>query len=153
MMFVYDRDYNQVRVLDVDYTLTHAIGKVRKLNFESTVEIPKGHYIVIQKEDKYYEFVVVDADYSRSGTYIHRYHCQDTVTELQGYYIEEDRPKLNHREHIANILKGTQWTLSTTTNYGDTEPKQMYHFRKNVPSVKYAHFDISFQHKISSNSL
>ena len=132
MMFIYDRDYNQVRVLDVDYTLTHAIGKVRKLNFESTVEIPKGYYIVVQKEDKYYEFVVVDADYSRSGTYIHRYHCQDTVTELQGYYIEEDRPKLNHREHIANILKGTQWTLSTTTNYGDTKPKQMYHFRKNV---------------------
>src|SRR5574344_1190099 len=132
MMFIYDRDYNQVGVLDVDYTLTHAIGKVRKLDFESTVEIPKGHYIVIQKEGKYYQFVVVDADYSRSGTYIHRYHCQDTVTELQGYYIEEDRPKLSPSEHLANLLKGTPWTERTTPPSGNTDPQHLYHFIKHV---------------------
>ena len=85
MIYVLDRDYNVYKSLDIAYVFIKELNKLNTLEFSIDFEIPKGDYIVLKDEGKYYEFVVVDSDYRREDSYSYDYFCRDTLLEVSGF--------------------------------------------------------------------
>ena len=127
MIYVLDRDYNVYKSLDIDYVFIKELNKLNTLEFSIDFEIPKGDYIVLKDEGKYYEFVVVDSDYSREDSYSYDCFCRDTLLEVSGFVIEEKRPTQNVIKHLEMIFKDTGWEIVNKGDYATLDTKVNYY--------------------------
>lgn len=131
MIYILDRDYKVYRILDIDYKFIKEMNKLNTLEFTADFDIPKGDYVVLKDENKYYEFVVVDGDYSREDSYSYDYYCQDTLLESNGFVIEDKKPNRKVIQHLEIIFADTGWEI---VNKGDfaTNEVQINYYRINV---------------------
>lgn len=120
MIFIYNRDEEQVDILDIDPIITEEIGKLRSLEFESEKEYEKGYRVVAKTEDGLFEFVIIDSEYQRDNIKIHTYFCQDSLIELQSIPILDKRPWGNIEVALKSILDSTRWVLEVRNGYNLT---------------------------------
>lgn len=131
MIYILNRDYEVYRNLDIDYKFSPELNKLNTLEFTTDIEIPKGDYVVLKDDGKYYEFVVVDSDYNREDQYSFDYYCQDTLLEINGCVIDDKKPNRNAIQHLEIIFSDTGWEI---VNKGDftTSEVQINYYRINV---------------------
>ena len=131
MIYILNRDYEVYRNLDIDYKFSPELNKLNTLEFITDIEIPKGDYVVLKDDGKYYEFVVVDSDYNREDQYSFDYYCQDTLLEINGCVIDDKKPNRNAIQHLEIIFSDTGWEI---VNKGDftTSEVQINYYRINV---------------------
>ncbi|MDO4778461.1 MAG: phage tail protein [Tissierellia bacterium] len=134
MMYIYNNFEKQVGTLDVDYVFTDEIGKISTLEFTTSIEIEKNSRIVTKINNKFYEFIIVDVDYSRGNKYEFDYYCQNSIIELQGYIVKEKRPTLDIKGGMDVILEETRWT-STVIGYDLSIKKKLNLYRQTILSA------------------
>lgn len=128
MIFVYNRELEQVATLDVDYTFKEEINKLNELEFSASVELEKNFRVVVDVDKKKYEFIIVDIEYSRIDDHEFNYYCQDSIIELNGYVIQEERPTESLSVTLERILSSTNWTYQVI-GYDTTVKKKVNMYR------------------------
>lgn len=128
MIYIYDRNEKQIDVLDVIAKFTQELGKFNTLEFDSEKEFEKGYRIIYPRGNKYYEFVIVDTDYTRDEGKVFNYFCQDSIIAISGNPIIEKRPKGNINKILKTVLEGTRWEFEVQPDY-ESINKQISFFR------------------------
>ena len=130
MIFIYNHDEEQVNILDAEYRFTREINKLNILEFESDIEFEKGYRAVIKENGKYYEFIIIDSEYSRFNQTKFVYYCQDSFIENQGFVVMDKRPSGNFKQALNSIFKdNNRWTVSFSSDYSDSYEQSNSFFR------------------------
>lgn len=129
MIFIYNRDEEQIAFLDITPELKFPFGKLNTLEFESHQGFEKGYRVVYFFKNKPYEFIITDTDYSREESYSHTYFCKDSISELENYMIMEKKPTGGYPKVINTILENTRWTLKNEGGF-DLQEDKKNHFYK-----------------------
>ncbi|QUY64298.1 hypothetical protein GUI37_01695 [Helcococcus kunzii] len=117
MIYIYDRNEKQIAHLDIVPTITEEIGKLRTLEFESEEEFEKGYRVITKTNDGFFEFIIVDSDYSRDDVKLFSYFCQDSLLETQSIPILDKRPWGNVEVASKSIFENTRWVVEVRNGY------------------------------------
>lgn len=119
MIWVYNRNEEQIDSIDVDVRFIEPLNNIRTLEFESDRKYEKYFRIVYKDEhSKYYEFIITEIDYHRSDVIRYNYFCEDSFIEHRFSIIEDKKPRGNLQEVLRVALTGSRWEIIDTSFHG-----------------------------------
>lgn len=132
MIFIYNQNEEQIKILDIEYKFTREINQVNTLEFECEYDFEKGYRAVIFEENKPYEFVIVDSDYTREDISTFVYFCRDSIIENAGNPILDKRPSGSHKVALNSIFENTRWTVEYDGSFSESHTQSNSFFRISV---------------------
>lgn len=154
MMHFFDRDENYIGNSSEEYTLTRDLNKLNTLEFSLDYELEKGYRVVLIENNKVYEFIISEIDYVRNDYIMFSYLCNDSLIELNGYLIEEERQTETLKDNMDFLLKGTRFNY-TISGYDTSIKKKTGYYRISVLEAfndLINTFEIEFDVNIKLNS-
>lgn len=125
MIYIFNHDEIQIDSVDVDVKIVREIGRLNTLEFEYDVEYEKGYRVTCFIDNKIYEFIIDEIDYSRDDYSTFYYRAIDSLKELEGSFIQEKRPTGTFNHILTEIMKDERWELKVLPNYNQDIIKSM----------------------------